>query len=186
MRVVDAVAWACVLCGCHIQMTEWICIKFCINLEHSSMETIRMVQKAADRGNWGLAASTWQDTNSYQASRGVFGETSNHLGNSAPLRPRFGALWLLNFSRTKITFERKEISDWLWDSGSWWQLQQRILWSGRDAGRTVWGPKVPTLKGTEGSVSYVQCFLYLVSSSINVSTFIGHGWILSGHTSLLH
>ena len=38
-------------------------------------------------------------------------------------------------------------------------------------GRTVWGPKVPTLKGTEGSLSYVQCFLYFVSSSVNVSVF---------------
>ena len=36
--------------------------------------------------------------------------------------------------------------------------------------RTVWGPKVPTLKGTEASLSYLQCFLYLVSS-INVSIF---------------
>ena len=38
-------------------------------------------------------------------------------------------------------------------------------------GRTVWGPNVPTLKGTEASLSYVQCFLYLVSSSINASSF---------------
>ena len=38
-------------------------------------------------------------------------------------------------------------------------------------GKTVWGPKVPTLKGTEASLSYVQCSLYLVSSSINVSLF---------------
>ena len=37
--------------------------------------------------------------------------------------------------------------------------------------RTVWGPKVPTLKGTEVSLSYVQCLLCLVSSSINVSIF---------------
>ena len=38
-------------------------------------------------------------------------------------------------------------------------------------GRTVWGPKVPTLKGTEASLFYVQCFLYLISSSINASIF---------------
>ena len=30
---------------------------------------------------------------------------------------------------------------------------------------------MPALKGTEVSLSYVQCFLYLVSSSINVSIF---------------
>ena len=29
-------------------------------------------------------------------------------------------------------------------------------------GRIVWGPKVPPLKGTKGSLSYVQCFLYLL------------------------
>ena len=40
-----------------------------------------------------------------------------------------------------------------------------------EIGRTVWGPKVPTLKGTEALLSYVQCFLYLVSSSISVSIF---------------
>ena len=38
-------------------------------------------------------------------------------------------------------------------------------------GRILWGPKVPTLKVTEASLSYVQCFLYLMSSSINVSIF---------------
>ena len=30
---------------------------------------------------------------------------------------------------------------------------------------------MPTLKGTEASLSYVQSFLYLVTSSINVSIF---------------
>ena len=38
-------------------------------------------------------------------------------------------------------------------------------------GRTVWGPKVRTLKGTEVLLFYVQCFLYPVSSSINFSIF---------------
>ena len=38
-------------------------------------------------------------------------------------------------------------------------------------GRGMSGPKVPTLKGTEVLLSCVQCFLYLVSSSINVSIF---------------
>ena len=38
-------------------------------------------------------------------------------------------------------------------------------------GRTVWGPKVPPLKGTEASLSYAQYFLYLVSSSVNVFIF---------------
>ena len=38
-------------------------------------------------------------------------------------------------------------------------------------GRTMWGPREPSLKGTEASLSYVQCFLYLWSSSINAPIF---------------
>ena len=94
----------------------------------------------------------------------LFGETSNHPGDSAPLQPRFGALKLLAFPKTKITFEREEISDCWWDSGKY-DRQLMVI------GRTVWGPKGPTLKGTEVSLSCVQCFLSLLSSSINVSIF---------------
>ena len=41
---------------------------------------------------------------------------------------------------------------------------------------------MPTLKEPEASLSYVQCFLYLVSSSINV-IFISCSCIPSGQTS---
>ena len=44
-----------------------------------------------------------------------FSKTSNHSGVPAPLQPRFGALWLLAFPKTKIIFERKQISDCRWD-----------------------------------------------------------------------
>ena len=98
---------------------KWICIKFCIKLEDSSTEKIRMIQKATFMGNWWLAA--WLHHNKMQAHASChtefFGKTSNHSGDSAPLQPRFGALWLLTFPKTKITFEREEISDCQWDSG---------------------------------------------------------------------
>ena len=51
------------------------------------------------------------------------------------------------------------------------KIQENMTGQVMAIGRTVWGPKVPTLKGTEASLSHVQCFLYLVSSSINVSIF---------------
>ena len=41
-----------------------ICIKFCIKLEHSSAETIWMIQKATDMGNERLAASSGQHAHS--------------------------------------------------------------------------------------------------------------------------
>ena len=99
---------------------QWICIKFCMKLEHSSAETIQMIQKATAMGNWWLAASSQQCAClciKFHAE--FFGETSNHPGDSAPLQPRFGSLWLLAFPKTKITFEREEISDHWWDSGNY-------------------------------------------------------------------
>ena len=95
-----------------------------------------------------------------------FGETSNHPGDSAPLQPRFGALQLLAFPKIKTAFQREEISDCWWHSGNTTGKLMAI-------GRTVWDPKVPTLKGTEVSLSCVQCFLYLISYSVNVSIFQG-------------
>ena len=40
-----------------------------------------------------------------------FGKTSNHPGDSIPIQLRFGVPQLLAFPKTKITFEREEISD---------------------------------------------------------------------------
>ena len=34
------------------QIEQQICIKFCVELEHSSVETIQMIQKAAAMGTW--------------------------------------------------------------------------------------------------------------------------------------
>ena len=137
-------------------------IKFCVKLEHFSEKTIQMIQKAAAMGNWWLAASLQQGTCSCITSRAeFFGETSNHPGDSAFLLPRFGTLWLLAFPKTKITFEMGEISDHQWDSG-------KYKGAAMATGRTVWGPKMPTLKGTDASLPCVQCFLYLVSFLINV------------------
>ena len=51
------------------------------------------------------------------------------------------------------------------------KIQQNMTGQLMEFGRTMWGPKVPTLKGTKSSLSSVQCFLYLVFSAVNVSIF---------------
>ena len=158
-------------------MTEQrICIRFCIKLEHSSQETIQVIQKAAAMGNWWLAASSQRTRSCITSHEEFFGEMLKHPGDSAPQKPRFGALWLLLFRKTKIAFERKQIPNHRWDSEKY--------------DRTADGdPNIPTLKGTEALLSYVQCFLYLVSSSVNASIFHIiwlHGWVPSGQTSYLH
>ena len=62
---------------------QLLCIQFCIMLEHSSLETIQVIEKAKAIGNWWLAASSWPCSHScivFHAE--LFGEISNHLGNS--------------------------------------------------------------------------------------------------------
>ena len=156
------------------RVEQWICIIFCIKLEHSSVETVQMIQKAAALGNWWLAASSQQCTHSCITSHAeFFDQTPNHPGDSAPIQPRFGALWLLAFPQTKITFERGEISVHQWDSGKYdgaadgdWEtcVRSQGAYSEGNCGITV----------------LCKCFLYLVYSSVNVYFFILHDWITSG------
>ena len=141
---------------------QQIRITFCIKLEHSSAETTWMIQKAVATGHWWMAASSQHTCPCIMSHAELFGKTSNHPGDSA-LHPSFGTLWLLAFPKTRITFEREEISDCWWDS-------EKYSGAADSDWENVWAPKVPTLKGTEASLSYVQCFLYHISS-ISVSIF---------------
>ena len=105
-------------------MIQWveqqICIKLCVNLEHSSAENYshdwcRRLQL------WATVIGSFITTARCPLMSEVvcrdFSETSNHLGDSAPLQTRFGSLWLLAFPKTKIIFGKEEILDCWWDSG---------------------------------------------------------------------
>ena len=61
--------------------------------------------------------------------------------------------WL--FPKLKSPLKRKRFLNEIQENTTGWLIA---------IGRTVWGPRVPTLKGTEASLSYVQCFLHRVSS----------------------
>ena len=75
------------------QLEQQICTIFCVKLEHSSTETIQMIQKTA-----GMGTGDWQlhlDNATVHVSQLVQSfsrEISNNSGDSAPLQPRFGAL----------------------------------------------------------------------------------------------
>ena len=117
--VVDTVEWACVLCGRRIQ-NAWA--SRATNLHQILCYTwklfrwFRRLQLRAT-GNWQLH----HDNALTHTSRLVqfFGETSNHPYNSALLLPRLCSMQPLAFPQTKISFEREDISDYLWDSGKY-------------------------------------------------------------------
>ena len=94
----------------------------------------------------------------------VFDKRANHPGDSAPLPPRFGVLALLPFPKLKSPLKGKRFQ-------TIDETQENRMGKLMAFGRTVWGPKVSTLKGTEAALSYVHCFFYLVSSSVTVSIF---------------
>ena len=156
-----------------LKMTEWvqqICIKFCIKLEHFSTETIQMIQKATAMGNRWLAASSQQCAHSHITSRADFsGKTSNHPGDSDLPQPCSLYLvpcdvWLFPKLKSPLKGKRLKTTN---------EIQENTMGQLMAIGRTMWvsDSKVPTLKGTEALLYYVQCSLYLVSSSINVSVF---------------
>ena len=159
-------SWACVLCDITViteQIEQPICIRFCVKLEHSSTETIWMIQKAAAMGNWWLAASS--TTCPFIASHLVQSFFAKHQITQMTQPPYSLDLvpcdfWL--FPKTKITFQGGEISDHRWDLGKYngasdgdWENCVRS-----------WGT---CFDGDWGVI--VLCTMFLVSSSINVFVF---------------
>ena len=146
------------------EVQQWICIKFCIKLEHSSVENIQMIQKAPAMGNWWLATLSQQHAHSCTTFVQFVGKTSNP---PRWLKPPTAQIWC------PVTSGFSQNSNHLWkgrDFRPW--MRFRNIWrsSWRWLGDRVWGPKVPPLKGTEASLSHIQCFLYCVSL-IDVSIF---------------
>ena len=94
----------------------------------------------------------------------------------SPLQPRFGALQLLAFPKTKISSEREEISGHQWDSGKYdWAADGNWKNCVRSVGaysEAEWG-------------IIVLWTMFLVSSSINVSSFHS-AWLDTFWTDLVN
>ena len=124
-----------------------------------------MTQKAEAMGNWWLAALSRQHACSCSMSLAEF--LAKHQVTQVtqpPQRPDLAPhdFWLFPKLKSPLKGKRFQTID---------KIQENMTGHLMATGRTVWGPKVPSLKWTEVSLSCVQCFLYLVSSSINVSIF---------------
>ena len=116
-------------------------------------------------GNWCLAASSQQRacsciTSCAEVLRKHQITQVTQLPYIADLAPC--GFWLFPKLKSILKGKRFQTVD---------EIQENVMGQPMVTGRSMWGPKVSTLNGTEASLSYVQCFFYLVSSSINVSIF---------------
>ena len=148
IRAVDLLSEHAYCVAITFKMTErveqQICLKFCVKLKCSSMETIWMMPQLWATGDWQLHHDN--ASNSCITSCAVFWW---NIKSPRWLSPTTAQVWhpvTSGFSQNKVTFEREEISDHRWDSGKYDGAADSI-------GRTVWGPKMPNLKGTEASLS---------------------------------
>ena len=126
------------------RVEERICINFELSLNIPPWKLIRWFRRLQlwTAGDWQLHHNSVPT----HASHLVQSFLVEHQITQVTLPPYSPDLvpsdsWLSQFN---ITFEREAISDSQWDSG---QLMA--------VGRIVWSPKVPTLKRTEASLSYV-------------------------------
>ena len=92
---------------------------FALNLNIPPRKLLRWFRRPQvwATGDWQLHYQNALAHASHHAE--FFSKTSNHPGDLAPLQPRFGALKLLAFPKTKITSEREEISDSRCNSGKY-------------------------------------------------------------------
>ena len=124
---------------------------------------IWMIQKAEAMGNWWLAASLGQCTCSCIMS---CAELLVKHRITQVIQPPYSpnlvpcSFWLFPKLKSPLKGKQFQTVD---------KIQEDRMGQLKAIGRTVWSAKMPTLKGTKASLSYVQCFLYLVSCSINVS-----------------
>ena len=159
MGGVDALEWACVLYG-HCIQNDWvqqqICIKFCIKLEHSSKKLSGWFRRLQ---LW--AAGDWQLHHSNTPAH------SSHLMQSILVKHQITQVtqpsynpdlepcdfWLFSKLKSPLKGKRFQTIN---------EIQENTMGQLMAIWRTVWGPSVPTLKGTEVSLSFVQCFLHLL------------------------
>ena len=130
-----------------------------LSLNISSVKAIWMIQKAAAKGNWWLAASSqhicWciMSMQSFLAKHQITQVTQTlYSPDLVPCN-----FWL--FPKTNITFEREQISDHQWNSGKY-----------NSAADGDWENCVRSQSAYfEGDCGVIVLCTVLISSSINIS-----------------
>ena len=134
---------------------QWICIRFCSKLEHSPWKLFQWFRRLQlwTTGDWQLH----HDSAPTHASHFMQSFLVKHKITQVTQPPYNPDLVPCDFQlfpklRSPLKGKRFQTIN---------EIQENITGQLMAIGRTVWGPMVPTLKGMEVSLSYVQCFLYL-------------------------
>ena len=163
------------------QIEPCICIKYCIKLNIPPWKLLRWFRWFRRPQLW--ATGDWQlhqDNMPTHASCLVQSFLAKHQITQviqAPYSPDLVPcdFWLFPQLKSPLQGKRFQTIN---------EIQENMTGQLMVIGRTVWGPKVPILKGNDVSLSYVQCFFYPVSSAVNVSTFHGK-WLETFWTDLV-
>ena len=140
-------------------MTEWVeqwtCITFCVKWKLFGW--LRRPQPWAT-GGWQFHHNNMPV---HESRLEFFGNTWNHPGTQPLYSPDLVPwdFWLFPKLKSPLKGKRLQTID---------EIQEDTMGQLMATGRTGWGPKGPALKGPEAPLSFVQCFLCLVSSSVNV------------------
>ena len=143
-----------------LKMTELIeqliWVKFCIKLEHSSWKLFKWFRRLqlGATGDWQLHHNNVPAHASHLMQS--FLAKDQIIQVTQPLySPDLGPCDFWLFPKLKSPLKGKRFQTIK-------EIQENTMGQLMVIERTVWGTKVPTLKGTEESLSYGQCFLYLL------------------------
>ena len=155
MLLSDHVYWVAVSLKITEQAEQQICIEFCIKLEHPSGKLFTRFRK------WQLRATgDWQLYH------------DNAPTHASCLMQSFAVKhWIIQVTQPSYSPDLVPCNFWLFPKlksplkGKRCQtineIRENMTRQLMVIGRTMGGPKVPALKGTEASLSYVQCFYLL-------------------------
>ena len=168
MRALDAVEWACALCGLHIQ-NNWVSRATSPNTELSwNILPGKLFRRFRRPQLW--ATGDWQLHHNNAATHVLclvqrfFFLTKHQI--TQVTQPPYGPnlvlcdFWLFSKLKWPLKGKRYQIIN---------EIQENTMEQLMGIWRSMWGPKVPILKGTEASLSYVQCYFFLFFSKIFLS-----------------
>ena len=132
------------------QVEQGICIKFCVNPLQKLFGWFRRLQLWAT-GDWQLHHNNVSTCASHFVQRFLVKYQITQV-TQPPYSPDLTTCGLWLFPKLKALFKAKRFQ-------AVSEIQENTMGQLMAIRRTVWGPKLPALKGSEASMSCVQCFV---------------------------